>query len=113
VRTNIRRKFAVGTTALAAAAFAGGAYAATQDARMGARQAFLADLAGRLNVTPRQLSGALRGALVDELQAAVAAGKLTRTQADAIKQRVLKSGVTPLGGFDLLDPLGGGDRVTR
>jgi hypothetical protein len=73
---------------VATAAFAGGAIAATQSSHTSPRQAFLNDAAGRLKVTPSQLTGALNGAFLDQLQAAVAAGKLTQAQADRIKQHV-------------------------
>jgi hypothetical protein len=108
VQTNMKRKLAIGTTALAAAAFAGGAYAANQDSGLSSRQAFLNDLAKRLNVTPKQLSGAVQGAFIDQLQAAVAAGKLTQAQADAIKQRVQQGDAPPLGALGWFGPLGGG-----
>lgn len=97
MQVNIKRKLAIGTTALAAAAFAGGAYAATQEPGATTRQAFLNDVAKRLNVSPAQLSAALRGALDDQLQAAVAAGKLTQAQANAIEQRIQNGGAPPLG----------------
>lgn len=95
MQTNLKRKLAIGTTALAAAAFAGGAYAANQEPGAGVRQAFLGDLAKRLNVSPAQLRAALRGAFDDQLQAAVAAGKLTQAQATAIKQREQQAGAGP------------------
>ena len=82
---------------MAAAAFAGGAYAANQDSTANSRQAFLNDVAKRLNVTPAQLSSALQGAVFDQLDAAVAAGKLTQAQASAIKQSVQLNGGAPLG----------------
>ena len=95
---NLKRKLAIGSTALAAAAFAGGAYAATQEPGAGTRQAFLSDIAKRLHVSPAQLNAALRGAFDDQLQAAVAAGKLSQAQANAIKQRVGSSALPlPLG----------------
>jgi hypothetical protein len=72
---------------LAAAAFGGGAYAATQTTS-DPQQAFLNDVAKRLNVTPTQLTAALKGASIDQLQAAVAGHKLTQAQADALKQRI-------------------------
>ncbi len=85
-----RRKAVVGVVTLAVAAFAGGAYAAT-DANTNPRQAFLNDVAKRLNVTPQQLSAALKAALMDRLDAAVKAGRITQAQANRIKQR-LESG---------------------
>jgi hypothetical protein len=89
MQIGIKRKLAIGTTVLAAAAFAGGAYAARNDSPESTRQAFLNDVAKRLKVAPAKLTAALRGAFFDQLDAAVAAGKLTKTQADAIKQRTL------------------------
>jgi hypothetical protein len=87
MQTQLKRKLAIGVTGLAAVAFAGGAYAATQDST-NPQQAFLNDVAKRLNVTPAQLKAAFSGALTDQLQAAVKAGKLTQAEANAIEQRV-------------------------
>jgi AraC-like DNA-binding protein len=81
----IRRNLTIGVLVLAGAAFAGGAYAATQSGT-DSRQAFLNDVANRLHVTPAQLQDALRGATLDQLQAAVKAGRLTQAQANAIAQ---------------------------
>lgn len=108
MQINIKHKLAIGTTVLAATAFAGGAYAASQDSGLSARQAFLNDLAKRLNVTPKALTGALQGAFLDQLQAAVSAGRLTQAQANAIKQRLEQSGQVPLGALGPFGPLGGG-----
>jgi AraC-like DNA-binding protein len=90
--TGKRRLFIVGAV-LAACAFAGGAYAATSDTSP--RQAFLNDIAKRLNVSPQQLKSAIEGALQDQLNAAVKAGKLTQAQANAIEKRARK-GLSPL-----------------
>jgi hypothetical protein len=87
------RRLAIAVTALATVAFAGGAYAASQDST-NPRQAFLNDVAGRLHVTPQQLSAALQGAAADQLDAAVKAGRLTQAQADALKQK-LQNGELP------------------
>jgi hypothetical protein len=83
---------------VATAAFAGGAYAATQASQTSPRQAFLNDAAKRLKVTPQQLNEAFRGAFFDQLDAAVAAGKLTKAQADKIKQRAQTGAGLPFGG---------------
>lgn len=80
----LKRKLAVAATGLVALLGAGGTYAATQGSGKSDRQAFLSDVAKRLHVTPDQLTAALQGALSDRLDKAVAAGKLTRAQADAI-----------------------------
>ncbi len=98
----LKRKLVIALAALAAVAFAGGAYAANQESGANLRQAFLNDVAKRLNVTPKQLSEALSGAAVDQLKAAVAAGRLTQAQADAIEKRIQQhGGLPPLGGFFL------------
>jgi hypothetical protein len=96
MRSTLKRKLAIGATATAAAAFAGGAYAATQSG-VSSRQTLLNDIAKRLNVTPQQLKSAVQGAFDDQLQAAVAAGRITKAQANAIKQRAQQQSVPPLG----------------
>jgi hypothetical protein len=80
------RKLVVGTSVIAAMGAAGGAYAATQSGNP--RQAYLNDLAKRLNVSPQTLQSAMKNAFLDQLNAAVAAGRLTQAQANAIKQRI-------------------------
>jgi hypothetical protein len=106
MRSILKRKLAIGAVAVAAAAFAGGAYAATQQSGADSRQAFLNDVAKRLNVSPQQLKSALQGAFDDQLQAAVAAGKITRAQANELKQRAQQKGLPPLGLQKGLPPLG-------
>src|SRR5205807_4842221 len=90
----LKRRLVVGITALAVAAFAGGAFAATKDSHQDPRQAFLNDVAKRLNVSPAQLNSALKGAAADQLDAAVKAGKLTQAEANALKQRIQQNGAT-------------------
>jgi hypothetical protein len=88
LQLSLKQKLVIGLAALAAAAFAGGAYAATQSSAPDTRQAFLNDVAKRLHVTPQQLSSALSGAFLDQLQAAVKDGRVTRAQANALEQRL-------------------------
>ncbi len=92
---SLKRKLAIGLAALGVAAFAGGAYAATQSSAPNSRQAFLNDVAKRLHVTPEQLTQALKGATIDQLQAAVKAGNLTQAQADKLAQRLKQNGGAP------------------
>jgi hypothetical protein len=94
MRAVFKHKFTIAATALAMAALAGGAYAATQ-VDTSSRQAFLGDVAKRLNVTPAQLSAAMKAAFLDRLDAAVKAGRLTQAQADRIKQRIEQSPGVP------------------
>jgi hypothetical protein len=60
VQTSVRGKLAIAVTTLAAVAFAGGAYAASQDSRAVGRQAVFTNAAKRLNLTPEQLEAALQ-----------------------------------------------------
>jgi len=98
-----KRKLAAGAAGLAVLAGAGGAYAAGQSSpppkpvRFAAEQkAFLDDVAKRLNVPRDQLDAAIKGAAQDRIDAAVAAGRLTKEQGDAAKKR-LQSGAPLLG----------------
>ena len=96
--------------AVAAAALAAGgggaALAATQpwNPRQESK-AVIDNAAKRLGVQPSALSDALRKALESRVDAAVAAGRLTKEEGDAIKQRI-ESGPLPLfggpprGGFE-------------
>jgi hypothetical protein len=79
----------------------GAAYATTHDGPGAFRQALIADAAKRLGVTPAQLTNALQQAQIDQINKAVAAGKLTRAQGDAIIKGI-KSG----HGFGLIGPGG-------
>ncbi len=96
MQRSLKRNLVIGLAALVVAAFAGGAYAATQSSGPSTRQAFLNDVAKRLHVTPQQLSSALNGAAVDQLQAQVKAGRLTQAQANALEQRLRSGGPAPL-----------------
>ena len=89
-----RRRVLAVAAVLAFAAAGGGAYAATQSGT-NPRQAFINDLAQRLHVSPSQLNSAIKGALIDRLNAAVKAGQLTAAQANAIESRIDKGGVPP------------------
>src|SRR3954454_11411274 len=72
-------------------AFAGSGLGGDQDA-------FLNNVAKRLNVTPEALKAALKGASDDQIDAAVKAGKLTKEQGDALKARTATKGVPFFGG---------------
>jgi hypothetical protein len=93
----IKRRFVITAAGIAALGGGGAAYAVTRDSG-NERQAFINDVAHRLNVPPDKLKSALQGAFSDRLDAAVAAGKLTRAEADAIKQRMERNGGVPFLG---------------
>ena len=90
----MRRKLAIGATGLVVLGGGGAAYAVTKSTD-NPRQAFLGDVARRLNVSPQRLNSALTGAFEDRLNAAVKAGRITQAQADAIKKKVERGGGPP------------------
>ena len=95
--------------ALAGLAVAGGgaAVAATHfSSPREENQAVLNDAAKQLGVQPSELSAALKKALENRIDAAVAAGRLTKEQGAAIKQRI-ESGGFPLFGGPGIDGRGG------
>jgi hypothetical protein len=98
VKRMLTRRVAVGAVGLAALTGGGIAYAATKDPGPADRKALLDDVAKRLNVAPSDLQAAVQGAASDQLDKAVAAGRLTQQQADAMKQRLKDTGGLPLFG---------------
>jgi hypothetical protein len=90
-------KLKVGAGVAAAAAVAGGGAAIAAD-RLGSSndsQAIVNDAAKQLGVTPSALTAALKKALENRIDAAVADGRLTKEQGDELKQRI-ESGDLPL-----------------
>ena len=102
-----KRKVAAGAAALLAVAGGGAAIAATQLSPKQESQVVLNDAAKALGVSPSELSSALRNALEKRIDAAVAAGRLTKEQGDELKQRV-ESGDFPLFGVPGFAPGHGG-----
>jgi hypothetical protein len=97
----MRRRYwiALGVAAVAVIA-AGSAVAATKfTAPNAGSKAIIGDAAGRLHVTAGALSGALEKALDDQVDADVAAGRLTKQQGDALKARIDKGQVPLVGGI--------------
>jgi hypothetical protein len=82
------RKLVIGATGLLLLGGAGGAVAATQSSGGSVRRAYIDDVAKRLNVSPRALTAAMKAAADEQIEAAVAAGRITRSQADALKKRI-------------------------
>jgi hypothetical protein len=98
MRKPSKRVVVIGAIAvLAAVGVAGGAIAAsgTFDPKA-EKQAFLNDAAGRLGVTSDKLEAALKAAAIDRVDAALAAGQITKAEADAMKAAI-NSGRLPLG----------------
>jgi len=95
---SLKRKLAVATAATIAVAGAGGAIAATKlQSRRSESDAILKDAAGRLGVQPSALRSALEKAFSDRIDAAVAAGTITKAEGDALKARI-RSGDFPIFG---------------
>jgi uncharacterized protein YidB (DUF937 family) len=86
----MKRKIVAGTVAAVAVGGAGAGVAATQFSSSPSQEtkAVVSDAAKRLGVQPSELSSALKKALEDRVDAAVAAGRLTKAQGDELKQRI-------------------------
>jgi len=93
-----KRKIMAGGAAVLALAGGGTAVGATQ---LGSNdsQAVIDDAAKRLGVQPADLSNALKQALLDRVDAAVAAGQLPKAVGDDLKARIQSGEFPLLGGF--------------
>jgi hypothetical protein len=85
-----RRTLVVGAIVLAVAVGAGAAIAATTNVfdPKEEQDAFQAAVAKKLGVTTKQLQDAYKAAALERLDAAVAAGRITEEEADAIRERI-------------------------
>lgn len=102
----IRPRIVAGAVAGLAVAGGGAAIAATHFGSPKAEnQAVLNDAGNQLGVTPSALSDALKKALENRVDEAVAAGRLTKEQGAELKQRI-EAGDLPLLGFPLLGARG-------
>jgi polyhydroxyalkanoate synthesis regulator phasin len=116
--TNLKPKLIAGAVAGIAVAGGGAAVAATQfGSPRQESQAVVDDAAAQLGIKPSALTAALKKALENRIDAAVAAGRLTKEQGNELKQRLESGGVPlfpvapgPLGrGFFHVGPFGGLD----
>ncbi len=101
----IRRKVIAGAAAALAVGGAGAGVAATKlttNSPSEESKAIVNDAAKNLGVEPSKLSAALKKAYEDRVDAAVAAGRLTKEQGDKLKQRIESED------FPLLGPPGFG-----
>ena len=96
----MKRKIVAGAVAALAVGGAGGAVAATQFSSSPSQesQAVITDAAKKLGVQPSALSSALKTALEDRVDAAVAAGRMTKAQGDKLKQMIESNGFPLLAG---------------
>lgn len=89
-----KRQLALGASGLVLLAGGGGvaAVAATQGSNGLGRQAYIDDVAKRLNVSPSALTAAIGAARNEQIEAAVADGRITQSEANALKQRAQQRG---------------------
>jgi hypothetical protein len=94
LKSLLNRKLLIGATGVVLLGGAGGAaaVAATQGSAGSGRQAYVNDVAKHLNVTPGALTAAMKAAGHERIEAAVAAGRITSSQANALKQRIEHGG---------------------
>src|SRR4029450_4713917 len=94
-----QRKLIFGAAALLAAAGGGVAIAASDSSPAEDNQAVLDSAAKQLGVSPSKLSDALKKAIGDRIDAAVASGRLSKEQGDALKQRINSNQFPLFGGL--------------
>lgn len=101
----MRRKVIAGAAAALAVGGAGAGVAATKMTQSPSAEskAVINDAAKTLGIAPSKLSAALKKAFEDRIDAAVAAGRLTKQQGDELKQRI-ESGDFPLFGPPAFGP---------
>jgi hypothetical protein len=94
-----KHKVMVGAVAVLAAAGGGAALASSDSGSPSVEsQAIIDDAAGKLGIPASKLSDALRNALNDRVDAAVAAGRLTKEEGAALKARIQSNGFPLFGG---------------
>ena len=100
MKLNRRTKFVVGAAALLSVAGAGAAVAASQDSSPSSEsKAVIDDAAKQLGIPSSKLSDALKTALSDRVDAAVAAGRITKAEGDAAKARIQSKDFPLFGGL--------------
>ena len=101
----MRRKVIAGAAAALAVGGAGAGLAATRlaDSPSAESQAIVKDAAKNLGIEPSKLSAAIKKAMEDRIDAAVAAGRLTKEQGRELKQRI-ESDRFPLFGPPVFGP---------
>src|SRR5919201_487997 len=94
------QKIIAGSVALLAAAGGGAAIAASQNESPSEEsQAIIDYAAAQLGIPSAKLSAALKKALSDRIDAAVASGRLTKEEGDTLKARIQSDEFPLFGGF--------------
>ena len=83
------------TAAAVAAVAGGGAAVAASDGPSATGNGFLARVAKHLGISTEKLQDATKAAAIDQVDADLAAGRITKAQADQMKERI-KAGEAPL-----------------
>jgi hypothetical protein len=91
-----RRMLVAGTAALALAGGGGAAIAATQG-QSSPPNAFLDSVAKHLGISSDKLKDATEAAAIDQVDAALKAGKITKEEADQAKARIESGKLPPFG----------------
>ncbi len=94
-----RKIVATSVAALTVAAGGAAAVAATGGSQQEDSKAVIDDAAKDLGVQPSELSDALKKALANRVDAAVAAGRITKAEGDALKERIAAQEYPLLGGL--------------
>jgi len=92
-----KRALAIGAAALAVAGGTGVAVGATTTG--GSPSDFLDSVAKHLGISRQKLDDATKAAAVDQVNADLAAGRITKAQADELKKRIAAGDVPLLGGY--------------
>jgi hypothetical protein len=95
-QVNPKRVLAV-ASALSIAVGAGGAIAASKSSSSDG-QSFLSRVAGHLGISTQKLEDATKAAAIDQVDADLKAGKITKAQADELKARIRQGGAPFLFG---------------
>lgn len=99
MKLNRKTKIVVSAVALLSAAGAGAAVAATQGSSPSSEsKAVIDDAAKQLGIPSSKLSDALKKALSDRVDAAVAAGRVTKAEGDDLKARIQSNDFPLVGG---------------
>jgi hypothetical protein len=96
-RLRSRKALAIVIAAIAVVAGAGAAIAASGEASP-SPQSFFDAVAKHLGISSQRLEDATKAAAVDQVDAALAQGRITKEQADALKQRIESGDYPPFFG---------------
>jgi Arc/MetJ-type ribon-helix-helix transcriptional regulator len=100
-RLRTRKTLAIGIAALAVIG-GGGAAIAASGGSSSTGQSFLDSVARHLGISSQRLEDATRAAAIDQVDAALEEGKITKAEADELKARIESGEVPPLLGPGLL-----------